>query len=296
MTQLTFPLQQPMPPDPVLMSETGWTDVARGLNRILIGNLVLILLPLFGLLLIVVALTQGGDPGVLLEKDKFHKAGYEIFLLFLGGILAIAVSGFIGYPLILFGRIQCLVNVPERCGAKWLMFVCVLALIAGPALGIFAGVLGAGRDWELEKKGRKPKAAATRTLEEAMPKLDKEMLTKSYFWLNVGSVVLSLTSEICFLLFLRAVAHCFHAQNRVAMVDFYFILVGGILVTILYVLFGSPALPVAVVLLLLVGLGMIASVVWYLVLIGSVSWCVTDGIEQLRPSTLAPPASCSAAH
>lgn len=288
MTQLSFPLQQPPAPNQELQAEMTWGEVAKGLNRILLGNLILIILPLFGALLFAVAIARNGNPLALVDTEKFRSSGYEMFFLFMGGILAIAVAGLVGYPMILFGRIQCLVNVPERCGAKWLMFVCVLALIAGPALGFLAGFFGAGNDRAAVKGLKKTNPAAVRKVEELLPRFDDKFYLRSYFWLNMGGIALSVTSEVCFLLFLRSVAHCFNSPGRVTMVDCYFVLFGGILLTVLYLLFGGPVPIVALVLLLAVGLGSLASVVWYLVLLGSTSWCITEGMERLKPPPLTP--------
>ncbi len=55
MTQLSVSLEQSAPPDPELATEMGWGEVAKGMSRLLVGNLVLIFLPLFGVLLLAVA-------------------------------------------------------------------------------------------------------------------------------------------------------------------------------------------------------------------------------------------------
>jgi hypothetical protein len=215
----------------------GWGEVAAGINRILLGNLVLIFMPLFGVLLIVVALTSGGDPMSLVETDKFKQAGYEMFFLFLGGVLAIVASAFIGYPLILFGRIRCLVNVPERCGAKWLMFVCVLALVAGPALGILAGVLGAGRDMDLEKSSRKVSSVQGRGRDAEAAR--REILSEVVLLAERGQFRDQHDQRDLLLALPACSGQLLQFHDPRAMVDFYFILLGGILAATGYVLFGT---------------------------------------------------------
>lgn len=262
-----------------LRVETGWNDVRTGLHRILIGHIALVALPVLGAILLGLAIARGGSLIRFVTSDTSSKINYETELLFIGSLVAFLATFLVSYPLILTGQWRCLMYAPERCNARWLMFVCMITVVAGPSLAILSGLFGTGRSNEEVIK------MMNAAIAEANPWKSPTIVY------DLASTGLSLASVISFALFLRSVASCFNHGVLAGAVDLYIVVLIGLTALGLLALLGS-GIPIPIRGLMLLGwvLGMIVSFVWYLVLVVWASSCIAAGLASVRsPLQMAPP-------
>src|SRR5262249_36979461 len=135
-----------------LQSEFGWHDVGKGLTRILVSYFMLVLGIAIGVGLVLIAVF--GQELEIIDKGK--NARNQIELLVLLGVGIAVISSLVSYGFLITGKLRCLMNAPERCAAKWLMFCCILCLATGPALNILSSLTGEGAQniKELRKGGK----------------------------------------------------------------------------------------------------------------------------------------------
>src|SRR5437867_1187580 len=97
-----------------LRMELGWSDVASGLNQVLVGygSLVFGTTVGFGLILI----SMYGLPDETAKKVAAKPSMGHLWALYLGlGILSII--GFVSYVIIIGGQFKCMMGAAERHGA-----------------------------------------------------------------------------------------------------------------------------------------------------------------------------------
>src|SRR5262249_9778774 len=124
----------------------------------------------------------------------------QIEILTLLGAGIVVISSVLSYGFVIAGKLRCLMNAPERCAAKWLMFCCILCLVTGPALNLLSSISGEGaQNIKQLKKGGK----------QGIAQLQFKGPTGI---MQLASMGLNACSFVLFLLFLRAVARCFSAQ------------------------------------------------------------------------------------
>jgi hypothetical protein len=244
-----------------LRAEYGWPEVARGLNKILMGYVYYIL----GIIAI------AGVLGFIIAKLATNPKDTSVCLLF---EIAVMVSfgvmillSLYCYGMIVLGSWRCLKHVPERYGAKWMMFTCMIGMAMGPALNTACSLGGVRKQPELRQgpKGFK------------MPEFDQ-----STRYMQVASISLSLVSWALFMCFLRAVALCFNdtacAMHVVLWLVFFGLLVGATA----FLAFANPRMLLNPLILLGLGLGLIVAFLWHLVLIFLVRLSLTYRLDLIR--------------
>jgi hypothetical protein len=184
----------------------GLLDLRKGLFSIVQGYLLC-----FGAVLGALAvffyviwdvLESGASPKVVESASTILFATVLIFYVLLVGSLI----------LVLRGKWMCLLAAPERCHAKWFMFMAMLLILTGPALNEGASLITESSPPAHSAKRNKitTKADLLRSYEdfkdEGMPKLD----TRGYVRL-VGRIA-GMVSSIFLVLFLRALALSLDSQ------------------------------------------------------------------------------------
>ncbi len=209
----------PDPDEQARRSEFGWTEVRRGLGLILRGwLLMLVSLGLaVGVLVLIFWPGENGRPTI---SAKWR----DLSVLFT--ILGLGVAWLYCYGCIVVGHWRCLMFAPERNGAKWLMFGCMICICAGPVLNTTMGFGGL-------KKPPKIK----RGLED----LREVEFTPTAVVAHTAAAVVDVLSFVLFILFLRSVAGCFNDGTRVLFADLYLLLYGMTLGGTLFLMFGNPA-------------------------------------------------------
>ena len=99
-----------------LRAEPTWPDVRSGLARIVAGYLLIIFGNGLGVFLVLFAIFHGH----LLPDFNKANGWYKICLVL--GMVLLGVINIIAYVFfILVGHWRCILNVPDRCGARWMM-------------------------------------------------------------------------------------------------------------------------------------------------------------------------------
>ena len=251
-----------------LRMELGWTDVASGLTRVLVGYLVMFLGVVIGVTLVVLSAFPGLFGEGVTRPGGTLSIG-SMWLLYIGlGILSII--GTFGYGLIMGGQWSCLQGASERHGARWLMFFCLTTLFAGPGLNAMACIGGGMRHGPDLQRG-------ARTFAEL------QFSARARYMQLAGATATALYT-VLFLLFLRAVAQCHASRAHVTLVNFYLVFVGTLIAITIYVGYLSfrgqikedsdPRLWV------LGAWGV--CLLFYLFLIGSIRACVVKSLNRVR--------------
>ena len=244
-----------------LRMEAGWYEVAKGLNRIFLGYLFLVL----GMGII------GGLVGfavahmVAKPNDKGAMLGFEVTCMVAIGAV-ILLTGYC-YGKIVLGHWNCLKHAPERYGAKWMIFACITCVVMGPALNVSCSVGGVQKQAEFR---RGPKGFK-------MPQFDQ---TTRY--MQMASSAIALTSFLLFMGFLRAVALCFSDQARATHVTIYIVYFGLLWIGTYFLLFTKPGLLLQPPILVALGMGWVVSFFWHMVLIFLVRATINHRLELVK--------------
>jgi hypothetical protein len=273
---ITPPPTQSHEIDP-LRVELGWPEVQSGLLRVLLGNLAVVVLPGIGLGMIILAIAQGGDlVKFLTSTTENGKINYETEFLFIGGFLFILATGLVSYALLLNGHWRCVMNAPERCNAKWLIFVCMLALLAGPALNLGVGILGSGK--------------SSKEMQSTLKAVKDGNIWKSpTIHYDLASVIISAIGIGCFGLFLRSIAICFNNGPLLWAVNLFLLLMMGLVWLASFLLLGGLSVPQLARGGAMLLAGLFVGFVWYLVLLGWASSCISAGLASVRDPLDTPP-------
>jgi hypothetical protein len=244
-----------------LRLENGWYEVSVGFTRILIGYAILIIGFLFAGFLV-------GASAFSLAKSPVGKPlNLGHVWLFYIGMGMFSIIGTISYCKIAMGHWHVLKHSPERFGARWLIFACMTCFLMGPATNTvcsFAGV----KKYPAFKRGP-----------EGFRELEFDTTTR---YLQLGTSIITLSSFVLFILYLRAVARCFNDTGRVAHATIYLmymaLLIAGTATVFLVRrdLFLRPETS-----LVLAG-GMLLGGAWYLYLIVSMRLCINDRMQYVR--------------
>jgi hypothetical protein len=268
---ITTELTAPEVMEPI---EYGWPAVRSGLHSILLGYLVVVGMGVFAALLVVgVVYTVSQAQGL----PDFVDAA----LLIYAGIGILFLMGLGSFTLIVKGSIRCLINAPERCGARWLMFVSTLCVVIGPALNFVSGLVG--------PKVKPVMVARTTGAADEVNQILREygkslQVRDGRAYVALAGNVTNLLSGIFFVLFLRAVARCFDDVARMRVAEAY-LLFSGLLTAASVYFFLNPLELLAnpQFILLLVG-AWVLSGLWYFMLLLSTSACIFEGLERRRPA------------
>jgi hypothetical protein len=271
------------PDEAELQAELGWPEVRRGLNRILFAHLLLIgcLGVLIGLIVFV-----AGQP-VPKHPDKEVNPAEVIAILTLAG-LGFAMLYYL--YLTIRGHWNCLMNAPERYAAKWLMFGAILFRLVSPTFGIAAGFLSIGTPPpETSARAGKPPASTTGYVRDLQDYPERMSEDQTSGYLMVASGLVSLASDVAFILFLRAVACCFEDELRVRLADIYLFFVVALFVAGVLVQLAAPDLRSDPRYFLAMAGAYGLAFLWYLGLLVSTSTCIAAALER-PPARQAAPA------
>jgi hypothetical protein len=281
-------------PDPEVEAppEFGWPEVRKGLHMIMGGYLVAVGVALLAVMAVAYIIYSVVTTHEIVET--IFDAAMILYLTW-----AISILGSL-YSLIMVvaGKVKCLLNAPERCGTKWLMFSAILLFLFGPALNITSNFVGVDR----QSTAAQTKAVAAmmqgiHDYSEAMAK----MRPRAY--ISLAGNLSSVASTVLFIVFLRQVARCFDDGPRMRLAEFYLLFNALVLAGTLYLgyrlfqllkdiplpapgalaQFDLPpalmrefqTLPIA---LLMLGACWLVSLLWYFGLIISTSRGIAQGI------------------
>jgi hypothetical protein len=275
-------------------AEYGWPGVRHGLHNILKGYL----LALFLVLLVICSIGYI-IWSVVTSNNMFETVLDAAMILYLTWGICI-VGGLYSLILVISGKIHCVLNAPERCGAKWIMFGSILCFVFGPALNIVSNFVG------VDSKRRPTNAKAAAMLMHDMRDFSESMVQlQPRAYLSLAGNLSSIASTALFVIFLRQVSRCFNDGPRMRLAEFYLIFNGLILagsvwlflrvITILRDVtlpvpgqqFALPpsvmrelnTLPLA---LALLGASYLLALVWYFGLIISTSKGIAQGLAVRR--------------
>jgi hypothetical protein len=241
-----------------LRFELGWTEVRRGLGLILRGYF----------LLIGAAVVLGIAIGVALSLSPQQRAKIPWQIREIALWLGLGLFGIVAiycYGCIVVGHWRCLMNAPERRGARWLMFGCLTCILAGPGLNLASNLTG------VEKQ---PK------LERGINGLKEIKMSKEAAIMQVGSAVVQVLGSVLFILFLRAVANCFEDRARVVLVDLYLVFSVVLLIATLYMAFKAGDFEALFRYALVLGLGWLANFAAYLIVVIVVRSGISRGLAE----------------
>src|SRR5262245_57314168 len=194
-----------------LRMETGWSEVASGLNKVLFGYGFLFLGVCLGLGLIVIAMYGLTDPSQVSQIGKKSVQAVKpslgsLWCLYLGlGILS--VIGFISYCIIVGGQFRCMNGAAERHGCRWFMFICIVCIFLSPGFEFASGVASYQSISELKKNPAKFQDIQMNPLGQ---------------WLRLIGFGISMLYPLSFVLFLRQVAVCLRVEWHPMLVTLFF--------------------------------------------------------------------------
>jgi hypothetical protein len=187
--------------------------------------------------------------------------------LFLGlGLFALLCT--YCYGCVVVGHWRCLMNAPERRGARWLMFGCLTCILAGPALNLASNITGVEN---------KPK------LEKGLDGIREFKMSKEGAIMQLGSGALQLLGGVLFILFLRAVVRCFDDKFRVFLLDLYLILSLALVAGTIWVFLQARDLDTLIHKAALIGLGWVLNFAGYLAVIMITRGSIARGLAKLAP-------------
>jgi|GEM_PF-2830314 hypothetical protein len=253
------------------VNTAGWSEVCKGLYGILAGYVLIFGSVIVAAILVVVSVSQ-------LVLARTHDGAGGSFALFLVGGIVLGLLVLAGYGLIIRSQWRCLRNAPEQCGAKWWMFATLLCIVAGPAMGTTASLVGLNAP--APSMRLKDKAGASLTFREAVAEGRKA--GSSALPMKIASAVIGLLSQVFFILFLRSVALSFNDSFRARLAEIYLIFAGVLFAGLVGFLVWPDAFVADPMLLLFLGGGWAISGVWYLVLIVSTCACIHGNLAVLR--------------
>lgn len=271
--------------------EYGWPDVRNGLHKILLGYLVW-----FGAMLLL-ALAVAYVVHQALTKTALEAAIDAGMIIFFGyGVMILL--GLWSILLVIAGKLRCLISVPERAGAKWLMFSSMLCFLMSPALQFAAsfvptkvppekimavaqekGILVDGR-FNVPGNGKAKNDDVMASVTNMRDFFISIFFVDPKAYVVIAGMVAGLLHSVFFVLFLRAVARCFGDVARKRCTELYLLYSALLLVATGYVVMHPPKtfrdVPVLVLVLLA---GWLVSLIWYLVLIVTMSLGIARGLE-----------------
>lgn len=237
----------------ILIQEMGWGDVVRGLGRILLGWGILIGGILLGGLLLIGSLTMGPTIGAMWT--------------FLLGMAIIGVAGLFSYGIMIAGQLVCMINTPERNGARWLIFACLVCLAMGPIINVASY-------WSFTSK--KP------DFKKGVAGLKAMELDTTGRYLQAAGAAAGVSYNLCFILYMRAIGCCFASVflTRLSEVFFAFeaLLFGGGL----YLVFNPTVIVRHPLVVFLYAGALFVGFIWFLLMIVITRSTIILYLRQVR--------------
>jgi hypothetical protein len=245
-----------------LRMEVGWQDVGKGLTQVVMGYLVGFVGTAIGVGLVLLALYGMGD-----NVSRTQKPSLVSLWQFYIGLGILSVIGLIAYVFILGGQFKCIMGAAERHGARWFMFLCITSLIIGPAFHLASGIGGLRAYPELRRG-----AAALQDLQ----------LTEVGKWMQLAGFAISLLYPLFFLLFLRAIARCMHAQGYVSFINVYLIFAAVLTAATAFFIYNPAYFAKRPLEMVLLGGGWLVSLIVYVITILLIRVCIYTTTERIR--------------
>jgi hypothetical protein len=257
----------------------GLRDLRKGLNCVLLGYLcsAAALLGAAGIVWYLIAQTTG--------TTQARKAADDASIVIFTLALLLPLTGLASLVLVVRGKWLCLMSAPEKCHAKWMMFLSILCILAGPLLN-WSTLLH--RDDKPADRGRPANAMSVARIQseiEAYKEGFPELSTHAY--VKLAGKGIGMLSGVFFVLFLRAMAQSWGSWVRARLAELYLLFV-AVLVAGVVVLIRNPSyLLERPQLLLGLGAGWLLAVLWYFCLILSTSIAISYRLA-CRPPEPAP--------
>jgi hypothetical protein len=257
--------------DPML----GLRDLRKGLNRVLLGYLctAAAVLGAAGIIWYLIVQTTGTSQA----RQTADDASVVIFTL----ALLLPLTGFASLVLVVRGKWLCLISAPEQHHAKWMMFLSMLCILAGPLLNWGTLLL---KDDKPAGRGRPANSMSIARVQheiEAYKQGLPELGTHAY--VKLAGKGIGLLSGVFFVLFLRAMALSSGSWVRARLAELYLLFV-AVLVAGVVVLIRNPSyLLERPQLLLGLGAGWLLALLWYFCLILSTSLSISFLLARRPP-------------
>jgi hypothetical protein len=261
--------------------------VREGLHKVLWGYAIIL-----GIIVLIALLTAWVVWEAVTGRHVDAIIDAAMLTYFFAGV--IFLLGLWSLILVVTGKLRCLINVPERAGAKWMMFVSMLFFAACPTLDFISRMLPSHVTPEqvqavlaksplirgkLPTPSKKNGDVVMATFNEVRDLSISLALLDSKAYLAMAGSMCGLLSTTFFVLFMRAVAKCFFDVPRQRFTEFYLIYSGVLMAGSAWVFFNPPGkveeLPL---LLLLLAGGWLLSLFWYIALIISTSMGIACGV------------------
>lgn len=200
-----------------LRNEKAWAEVAGGLGKVLLGYVALV----FGYLVAAAFFYSCYAPILNNKPVKIEHVWY----FYIGSAISM-VTGLLAWGLILAGQWRCLMNSPERQGARWIIFFCMTCVVMGPVLHMLAwfGGLSTPIRWT-----GGPQAFHGLKIKFTMMGL----------YVMIASLTTSGLYKLSFWFYLQTVTSCMQATKARAVVFLFFVVVLGMAGATYWWLFGG---------------------------------------------------------
>lgn len=241
--------------DPML----GLRDLRKGLNCVLLGYLctAAAFLGAAGIIWYLIVQMAGTSQARKAADD----ASVVIFTL----ALLLPITGLASLILVIRGKWLCLMSAPEQCHAKWMMYLSMLCILAGPLLNWSTLLFKEDKPADRGRPANSMSVARIQYEIDAYKEGLPELSTRDY--VKLAGKGIGLLSGVFFVLFLRALAQSWGSWVRARLAELYLLFV-AVLVAGVVVLIRNPSyLLERPQLLLGLGAGWLLSVLWYFGLI-----------------------------
>lgn len=279
-TQCYLPVESCEPVDPLI----GLPDLRKGLNTVLLGYLLALGAVLAAAGVIAYVIIEAS--GAAMSPKVMEQASTVLFAVVL--LFGLAMLGSV--ILIVRGKWMCLVSAPEQFHAKWMMFVSILCLLAGPVLNRGVHLVGESNQAKLRSRASNTSSVARLQQEleaykEGLPELDTRTIVK------LTGQAIGMLSGIFFILFLRAVALGLGISVLARFNELYLLFVGVLVYGVVEFIRHPNYMLARPQLLLGLGAGWLVAGLWYFVLVVSTSIGITIVLaRRSRPRNPVPTA------
>jgi hypothetical protein len=275
------PYQPQLHGDALLRHELGWSDVASGLARILYGYFLLfVIVAIWVFMTVALAYTVANTATTPRPRANAGPPIQVWWILGLGGGIIFLMSIY-AYIQLFVGKVRCAIHAPERCGARWFIFACLLTIIVGPAMSMIDWVNAQVNPPSVQKQ-REQLRELERIDGQNNPDALLDFLRRNITVTQIAGMLISMATTVFFVLFLRSIGTCFEESRLTVMADLYLmfsaLLYGFTIFLVFFAGFNQSTL------LILGGLaiGALASIAWYIGLVVYTRILILNRITKLR--------------
>jgi hypothetical protein len=264
----------------------GLPDLRRGLNTILMAYMLVVgvILAAVGIIFVLIIETKGAEP----TSKVVENASTVIFAL----LLIVPLVFLFSLALVIRGKWLCLSAAPEQYHAKWMMFLSILCIVAGPLLN--TGGFFIGDDTPADPTRPPTKAISVAHVQHEFEKYKHgmpELSTRDY--VKLAGEGIGMLSSVFFVLFLRAVAMAWGFPLLARFAELYLMFIALLVFGSIILILKPAIMLIHPQLLLAVVAGWLLAGPCYFVLILStsigISYLLGRGSrERLEPTPVAP--------